>query len=300
MGQEGVPGEEGWGRGLGLRGAAEKEVGLDWQHCLVKGSLELHPEEDEDSVTATWNFREEKSPPTIDPSGSAISPLQPLSVGVTRWGCMVVPRARQTVVEMVGRASKRKGGGSDGSGNLVHVALVGEEERWEGRGTFFEGRSSDKWFVHGSLEQLQISLLCGASARALKEAGVAAVSCLLPGKAGALSRYCFLWSDAQEAYLERPLLRNVEPTLAASLELVRVHSLPARLESPLGADVAWWCLSIEWSRWVRWSTPSPVTASGTCTSLLGRGRAAAKRSSSERWSATWKAQRPPGGQWKHA
>lgn len=64
MGQEGVPGEEGWGRGLGLRGATEREVGLAWQHCLVKGSLELHPEEDEDSVTATAGRRSLHPPST--------------------------------------------------------------------------------------------------------------------------------------------------------------------------------------------------------------------------------------------
>ena len=115
-----------------MRGDDRRKVGVGWggQPCLVKGSVVLRGQADQ-SLTASWQFWEENPPPTILPSGSHTSPPQMASEGVRRWGCMVVTRGMQAVEELVGRALEEAQGGTPGGmGNLVHVAVMGEEDRW--------------------------------------------------------------------------------------------------------------------------------------------------------------------------
>ena len=104
-------------------------MGWGGQPCLVKGSVVLRGRADQ-SLTASWQFLEENPPPTILPSGLLISPSQTASEGERCWGCMVVTRGMQAVEELVGRALEEQQSTPGGTGNLVHVAVMGEEDRW--------------------------------------------------------------------------------------------------------------------------------------------------------------------------
>ena len=104
-------------------------LGRGGQPCLVKGSVVLRRQADQ-SLTASWQFLEDNPPPAIHPSGLHISPPQMASEGVRCWGCMVVTRGMQAVEELVGRALEEQQSMPGGMGNLVHVAVMGEEDRW--------------------------------------------------------------------------------------------------------------------------------------------------------------------------
>jgi acetyl-CoA carboxylase/biotin carboxylase 1 len=74
------------------------------------------------------------------------------------------------------------------------------------------------------VEKLTSALSGSDLSRALLQAGVGAVSCILQRDEGrSPARHHLAWSEADSHFRELPLLRHVEPLLSDLLELVRMH-----------------------------------------------------------------------------
>ncbi|KAJ0987373.1 hypothetical protein J5N97_005729 [Dioscorea zingiberensis] len=203
------------------RRVVETYIRRVYQPCLVKESVRMQWHRA--GLIASWEFSGEHDCPIVEENSEK-----------RWWGAMVIVKSLQFVPSAIDAALKETKHSlnldapdeiiSNGLleqaslGNMLHVALVGINNQMSSLQD-----SGDEDQAQERINKLFKILKEDTMTSTLHDARVRVISCIIQRDEGrAPMRHSFHWSAEKSYYEEVPLLRQLEPSLATFLELVKL------------------------------------------------------------------------------
>ncbi|MCO5565015.1 hypothetical protein L7F22_018685 [Adiantum nelumboides] len=202
-----------------------------YQPHLMKGTIKMQWHRS--GLLASWQYWDDSPVKNAPIEGSD-------TVDAKQWGAMVILTSLSVLSSAVTAVLKEaSGSASSGSGNALHVALVGINNAMNNLQD-----SGDEDQAQERVEKLVKALKEEPLSSSINAAGVKVVSCIIQRDEGrSPMRHCFYWSQEDHRFVEEPILRHVEPPLSNLLELSKLKGYSSVRYAP-SRDRLWHIYSV--------------------------------------------------------